>query len=117
MSQTTSPAWAITEARLEDAVDRLVAAADPTRVILFGSHARGDAGSHSDVDLIVVQRTVASRFERTVLLYRSLAGLIFPADTLVVSEEEFDQRSRIPGTVEHAAAREGRLLYGSNSIS
>ena len=28
MSQTAPPAWVITEARLKDAVDRLVAAAD-----------------------------------------------------------------------------------------
>ena len=117
MSETTSPAWAITEARLKDAVDGLVAAADPTKVILFGSHARCGAESHSDVDLIVVHRTVVNRFEQTVLLYRALAGLIFPADILVMSEEEFDEQSRTPGTVEHAAAREGRVLYGSNSSS
>ena len=50
MNETLTPLWAITEARLMAAVDRLVSAADPSKVLLFGSHARGDTDSHSDVD-------------------------------------------------------------------
>ena len=49
----TKPAWAPTAERLNDAVNRLVAAAHPLKVILFGSHARGEADDHSDVDLPV----------------------------------------------------------------
>ena len=111
MGNTLAPLWLITDARLKAAVDRLVSAVAPTKILLFGSHARGDADSHSDVDLIVVERTVSNRYEETVRLHRALTGLILPADILVVSEEEFDERSRTPGTVEHAAAREGRVLY------
>ena len=111
MGETSTPLWAITEARLKAAVDRLVSAADPAKVLLFGSHARGDADSHSDVDLIVVERRLANPFEETVRLHQALAGLLLPADILVVSEAEFDERARTPGTVEHAAAREGRVLF------
>ena len=110
MGETTTP-WAVTEARLKAAVDRLVSAADPAKVLLIGSHARGDADSHSDVDLIVVERTVENRFEETVRLHQALSGLLLPADILLVSEAEFDERSRTPGTLEHAAAKEGRVLY------
>ena len=36
-------------------VARLIAQKfDPEQIILFGSHARGNAGSHSDVDLRAV---------------------------------------------------------------
>ena len=47
-------------ARVDDALLRrmtaaIVEAADPERVILFGSRARGDAGPDSDVDLVVVE--------------------------------------------------------------
>ena len=38
-----------------EAVAQLIAERfDPVQVILFGSHARGNAGSHSDIDLLVV---------------------------------------------------------------
>ncbi len=30
---------------------------EPEEIILFGSAARGDAGEHSDIDLIVVKKT------------------------------------------------------------
>ncbi len=36
---------------VHDVVDRAVRLVDPTRVWLFGSHARGDATPTSDVDL------------------------------------------------------------------
>ena len=35
-------------------VRRLVKQFDPDQIILFGSHARGDAGPDSDIDLLVV---------------------------------------------------------------
>lgn len=111
MDETATPPWAVTDERLEAAVERLVVAARPSLVLLFGSHARGDADSHSDVDLMVVEATVPDRFEEMVRLRRTLVGLLLPVDLLVVSEAEFAERSRVPGTVEHAAAREGRVLY------
>ena len=38
-----------------EAVAQLIAQKfDPEQIILFGSHARGNAGSHSDVDLRAV---------------------------------------------------------------
>ena len=39
--------------------------------------------------------------------------MLMPVDLLVISEQEFEDRSRIPGTVEHAARKEGRGLYAA----
>jgi uncharacterized protein len=33
----------------------------PARVLLFGSHARGDAGPDSDLDFLVIERDVPRR--------------------------------------------------------
>jgi len=43
------------EDRIEEAARRIVEAADPDRIIVFGSAARGAAGASSDVDLLVVK--------------------------------------------------------------
>ena len=112
MANATAP-WAPTADRLSTAVKRLVAAAQPSRFILFGSHARGDADDHSDVDLLVVEPAVSDRYEEMVRLNRALKGLLMPVDLLVVSEQEFEHRSSTPGTVEHTARREGRVLYAA----
>ncbi len=42
------------EAILQDIVQRIVDVAQPERIILFGSAARGEMGPHSDVDVLVV---------------------------------------------------------------
>ena len=39
---------------VERMVDRIVERFQPQKVILFGSHARGDARSGSDFDLLIV---------------------------------------------------------------
>jgi predicted nucleotidyltransferase len=113
MTCAVNPPWEATADRLKSAVERLVAVAHPRLIILFGSRARGDADVFSDVDLLVVEATVSDRYEEMVRLSRSLRGLLLPVDLLVVSEQEFDRRSETPGTVEHAARREGRVLYAA----
>ena len=94
-------------------MNRLVAAAQPLKVILFGSHARGEADDHSDVDLLIIEPTVSKRYEEMIRLNRALKGILMPVDLLVISEQEFEARSRIPGTVEHAARKERRVLYAA----
>lgn len=98
---------------MQAAIERLVAAAQPTRIILFGSRARGDADDRSDVDLLVIKRAVTDRYEELVQLNQALRGLLLPVDLLLVSEQEFEERASQAGTVEHAARREGRVLYAA----
>ena len=47
----------VPEAEIQDFVDKVVQEFAPQRVILFGSHARGDATPDSDVDLLVIMPT------------------------------------------------------------
>jgi predicted nucleotidyltransferase len=46
----------------------LLQAYEPERIILFGSHARGQADAHSDYDIIVIKRTERSFLERLPVL-------------------------------------------------
>ncbi len=53
MSDVTGPAeplWAVTPEKIDEAVRRIVGQAKPLRIIVFGSHARGDATADSDLD-------------------------------------------------------------------
>jgi len=45
----------------DDLVARIVAAVRPERIILFGSHARGEARADSDIDVLVVAPEGAHR--------------------------------------------------------
>lgn len=59
----------------------------------------------------MIKPHVADRYEEIIELDRSLAGILMPADILLVSEAEFEERADQPGTVERAAQREDRVLY------
>ena len=49
---------ALDEATLQEIVRRIVQVAQPEKIILFGSAARGEMGPHSDVDLLVIKSGV-----------------------------------------------------------
>lgn len=99
------------EAVIAESGRRLAAAAPPrSRVILFGSHARGDAGRHSDLDFLVIEPNVEDVVEESVRLRRALRGLLIAADIVVVSEDEASAWRDVHGSVIHAALAEGRPL-------
>ena len=101
----------ITEATIRQAVKLLIEAGRPTRIILFGSHGRGEPGLESDLDFLVVQPTVKDRHQEMVRLRRELSPLRIPADVIVVSEKSFQEWRHTPGNILHEAAQEGRVLY------
>jgi predicted nucleotidyltransferase len=98
------------ETLIAEAGRRLSEAAPQARVILFGSHARGDAGPHSDLDFLVVEPLVDDTTGESVRLRRTLRGLGLFADVIVVSEREAEQWGDVRGSVIHAALSEGRSL-------
>jgi predicted nucleotidyltransferase len=104
---------AVNETLIVEAARRLAAAAAPdSQVILFGSHARGDAGPRSDVDFLVVEPEVENEAEESVRLHRTLLDLRVPADAIVVSREYADRWREVRGGLVHAALSQGRVLAG-----
>jgi predicted nucleotidyltransferase len=92
-------------------VRRIVSQFHPEKIILFGSHARGDAGPDSDVDLLIVMSYLGSRREKQVEIRLALREIRIPKDIVVTAPEEFLWRKEVPGTIERPAAREGKILY------
>jgi uncharacterized protein len=101
----------ISEETVQKAVELLKAAAAPSRIILFGSYAHGDARETSDLDFLVTMPVVTARRREMVRLSDVLRPLRLPADVLVVSDRVFDEWRNIPGTVLYEANREGRMMY------
>jgi predicted nucleotidyltransferase len=101
----------ISEQTIQQAVARLVAAASPNRVILFGSYARGDATEDSDLDLMVIEPQLEDKFGEMVRLRQVLRPLRIPVDVLVYSQDYVNEWGHLPGTALYWALHEGRVLH------
>jgi predicted nucleotidyltransferase len=92
-------------------VKRIVKRFHPEKIILFGSHARGEAGLDSDVDLLVVMPVVGSVVEHRLEIRAALHDMPVPIDVVVSSPDDFAWRKDVVGTIEWPATREGKILY------
>jgi predicted nucleotidyltransferase len=105
----------VDESLLEEIVRRLIEAVDPDRIILFGSHARGDVQPDSDIDLLIVKDSDEPAYRRTIPAYRALSGLGVPKDIIWRTPAEVEDWSRVPTYVTTRALREGKILYEKRS--
>jgi predicted nucleotidyltransferase len=103
---------AMTTAEIVNRAGRLLAEAAPrqSKVILFGSHSRGDAVADSDFDFLVIEPSVASKADEMVRLRNALDPLRVAADVVVVPREYAEEWGDVPGTLLHDALTEGRVL-------
>jgi predicted nucleotidyltransferase len=109
-----SDVWRITPEKVQAAVDRVVEACSPRRIILFGSYASGKLHSDSDLDLLVVMSgSIDNPRKESVRIRRALKGLLIPVDIVVIEEDQLASLSDVPGLVYREAVRNGRVVYES----
>jgi predicted nucleotidyltransferase len=97
---------------LDEIVRRVVEVAEPERIILFGSAARGETGPDSDIDLLVV-KAGAHRRKLSQAIYRRLLGVGRSVDVVVVTPEDIDRYRDAVGLVIRPALKEGRTIYAA----
>jgi predicted nucleotidyltransferase len=124
---------------LADIVRRIVAAAKPEKILLFGSAARGEMGPNSDYDLLVIKDGKFNRHQVTVEITRALRGLVIkdgkfnrhqvtveitralrgkgaPADVVVVRPDEVERYRDSDCLVICPALREGKVVYDAQTL-
>jgi len=98
---------------LEEIVRRIVAEAQPRRIVLFGSAARGELREGSDLDLLVVMPDGVRRRQTAQRLCRSLRGVGVPYDLVVATESDLLRHGTTLGFVYRRALAEGRELHAT----
>lgn len=105
---------AIEQAVIDGIVKRVVEIAQPQKVILFGSAARGDTGPHSDIDLLVIKDDEDDR-DLTSRIYSGISGADVPVDIIVASAATIERYKNSHALVYKPALREGKVMYESQS--
>jgi len=96
-----------------DLVERICSAVDPARILLFGSAARGEMTSLSDLDVLVVVREGVHRRKTQQAIYRKMIGFEFCVDIVVVTEGDVASFRECKASVLAPALREGIELYAA----
>jgi len=96
---------------LQEIIRRVVEVAQPERIILFGSAARGEMGPNSDADLLVIK---GGEFDASRLvgdIYARLHGVGQAVDVVLVTPEQVDRYRNTHCLVIASALREGVEVY------
>jgi uncharacterized protein len=93
-------------------LERVVRYFDPEAVILFGSHARGDAGPDSDYDLLVVLPDDAPPEKRTLRAgWESRRGWHGSVDVVPCRRAWFEAKRSVVNSLAWTADTEGMVVY------
>lgn len=97
----------------EDIVERVTGAVDASSIYVFGSRARGDHRSDSDVDIMVLCPGAdgADRHRVATRVGASFFGFPMSKDVMTESPDVFSKASSEFGTPESRIAEEGVLIY------
>ena len=92
----------------------IVKTANPDKVILFGSHARGDAREDSDYDFIILKDNIENERDVTRPVYRELCekSIPVPVDLIACSFTKWEKNLNKNYMIYKKANEEGIVLYG-----
>ncbi len=80
------------------------------RVLLFGSHARGQADPQSDYDILIITAEpldMKDKFALRTLIRKRLLNKGIRTDVLIQSEQETQAKKQLPGHIVRSALRDG----------
>lgn len=100
--------------QLAEIIRRIVEVAQPEKIILFGSAARGEMGPNSDLDLLVV-KPGAHRRQLAQKIYMNLFGVGRAVDVVVVTPEDIERYRDSHPLVIRPALQEGKVIYERDS--
>jgi len=105
----------VTEELLKEMTEKIVKEVNPRKIVLFGSHARGNACPDSDLDFLVIEdgpfNIQHSRRAEMARLWMLFPDVRIPIDFLVYSSEEVAKLATSQNHVIHHAMSDGRVLY------
>jgi len=94
--------------------DNIIQLVHPFRIILFGSAARGESNSRSDIDLLVVMPEDTHRRHTAQFLYRKLKGIGIPFDLIIATPSDLEKYKNNHGLIYKTVLEEGKEIYAKS---
>jgi predicted nucleotidyltransferase len=90
---------------------RIASKIDPDKIILFGSYAKGNFNSDSDLDIIVVKQSDLPRHKRALEIRKLFYRLLIPIDFKFYTPEEFNKDRHNKYSFLYSALKNSKVLY------
>lgn len=110
---TASSKSSLQKTALEDLVSRIVSASHPQKIILFGSAARDEMTSESDLDVLVVLPENSDRRAVKREIRSNLWRFEYPVDVITATERELSDYKNSPGLIYGTILAEGQVIYAA----
>lgn len=79
-----------TKSEIQKIIDTIVEQMQPSRILLFGSYAKGRANINSDLDLLVIKRSKLPPAKRVYEIEPYVSSYAIPVNVLVYTPEELE---------------------------
>ena len=99
--------------QLDEIIRRIVEVADPQRILMFGSAARGTMGPDSDIDLLVIVDGPVHHRRLSQRIYRHMLGVGQAVDIIVATPEDIERYGQSIGLIYRPALQEGEEVYAA----
>ena len=96
---------------LEKAIKIIVQVAQPDKIILFGSRAKGDDRIGSDYDPLVLKRGAKRERSLTHEIYLNFKDIGAPVDVIVADLDKYERLNTDPYLIYSEADKSGRMVY------
>ncbi len=103
------------QANVDDVVRQIVDRFQPSRIILFGSHASGEPHTASDIDVLVIMETPLKETEQAVEICQAI-DYHFDLDLLVRTPATLKRRLALGDPFLREVVDKGKLLYERTDV-
>jgi len=101
----------ISQTLVSEIVKRILDAAKPQQIILFGSAATEQMTKDSDIDLLVLESAPGDTREESVRIRRAVRGLGYSFDIIVMATKRFEESKDVIGGIAYPANKYGKVIY------
>lgn len=96
---------------VDEIVRRILAVTHPDKIILFGSAVTGNMTQDSDIDLLIVKKTLGDRSKEYVRIRRAVGDVGYPVDILFITTDWYEDSKNVIGGIAYPAHKHGKVIY------
>ena len=100
---------------IDKIINIVVSIIHPDKIVLFGSYARGDAHSGSDVDILILKKGITKTRSYSGKIHAEMCRnkVVTPVDVIVMDSDVYDNHIDSVGLIYKTINQEGVVVYGT----